>query len=156
MYFEADLLFEGLSESHLHQRPAGNLLAISEHVAHVVRSEASIVERYLLGHPEEDWANSLMRQKPFGWPPTLIESPVHPDLAQLSIQDVYESFLSEHRRCLESALKLNRPASYEFDDDWQRCVTVRDRLRIAAYHVGYHAGQIYTVRHLFGEETPEN
>lgn len=156
MYFEADFLFDGLSESNLHRRPGQNLLSVSEHVAHLVRSEASIVERYLWGRPEEEWADSLMRRAKFGWPPTLLEQPVDSELAQLSIAVVYEELMSQHARCYQSALALELSADFEFGDDWDRCRTVRDRLRIAAYHVAYHAGQIYSARHMLGEETPEN
>lgn len=156
MYFEADLLFEGLRQENLHRRPAPNLLAISEHVAHVVRSEASIVERYLFSRDESEWADTLMRRKLFGWPPTMLEADIDQELAMLSVDQVHEQLLWEHKRCYETALGLRLPASHTFADGWDRCTSVRDRLRIAAYHVGYHAGQIYTVRHLLGEETPEN
>lgn len=156
MYFEVDLLFEGLSESNLHRRPAPNLLAVSEHVAHLVRSEASIVERYLWGRPQEEWADSLMRRAKFGWPPTLLAEPVDAELRQLDVPGVYDELMRQHARCYQSALALELPADFEFGDDWDRCRTVRDRLRIAAYHVAYHAGQIYSVRHWLGEETPEN
>jgi hypothetical protein len=29
-------------------------------------------------------------------------------------------------------------------------------LKYAVFHVSYHVGQIYSVRHLLGEETPDN
>lgn len=156
MYFEADLLFEGLGEGNLHRRPGENLLAVSEHVAHLVRSEASIVERYLWGRPEDEWADTLMRKSQFGWPPTMLDQPVDSELATLTVSEVYGELMSQHTRCYESALSLELDADFEFGDDWDRCRTVRDRLRIAAYHVAYHAGQIYSVRHLLGEQTPEN
>ena len=156
MYFEVDLMFEGLRPENLHRRPAPTLLAVSEHCAHLVRSEASIVHRYLFGQAEADWADSIMRKRLFGWPPTMLESPVDPELASMSIQEVKGALLQEHERCLNLAQKLELPATHVFNDDWERCPTVGDRLRIAAYHVGYHMGQIYTARHLLGEETPEN
>lgn len=156
MYFETDLLFEGLSEANLHRRPGPSLLAVSEHVAHVVRSEASIVNRYLFGQPEEQWADCLMRQKPFGWPPTLLESPVDSGLQSLTVAEVKAEYLRNHERCYRLAQTLDLAPDFAFDDDWDRVRTVRDRLRIAAYHVAYHCGQIYSARHLLGEETPEN
>lgn len=156
MYFETDLLFEGLSEENLHRRPGPNLIAISEHCAHVARSEASIVERGLFGRPAEDWADCLFREAPFGWPPTLLEGPVHPGLQEMSVADVRNKYLGQHERCYQAARHLTLPPEHEFVDAWDRVTSVRDRLRIAAYHVGYHAGQIYSVRHMLGEETPEN
>ncbi len=156
MYFEVDLVFDGIQAENLHRRPASNLISISEHCAHLVRSEASIVERYLFGRPPEQWADSLMRRAVFGWPPTMLESPVETDLALLTLAEVKDSLVREHERCLRSAQALALPASHQFDDDWTRCRTVADRLRIAAYHVAYHMGQIYSARHMLGEETPEN
>lgn len=156
MYFEVDLMFEGLRPENLHRRPHPSLLSVSEHCAHLVRSEASIINRYLFGQPEEEWADSVMRKRLFGWPPTMLESPVDSELRQMAVNDVKQALLSEHARARDLALTLDLPADHVFQDDWVRCTTVGDRLRIAAYHVGYHMGQIYTVRHLLGEETPEN
>lgn len=156
MYFETDLVFGGLSEENLHRRPGPGLMAISEHAAHVARSEASIVDRYLFGRDPEAWADCLFRRPEFGWPPTLLEQPVHPDLARMSVREVMEEYLGQHARCYELAHKLELPVEHLFEDDWERCRTVRDRLRIAAYHVAYHAGQIYATRHMLGEETPDN
>ena len=175
MYFEADLVFGGLQEDNLHRRPAPGLLAVSEHAAHLARSEASIVNRYLFGQLPElplapmnggerglggegssGWADCLFRRAEFGWPPTMLEGPVNPDLAKLSVAEVFEQLTVQHLRCYELARTLALSPDHEFDDDWPRIRTVRDRLRIAAYHVAYHMGQIYSVRHLLGEETPEN
>lgn len=156
MYFETDLVLGGIRPENLHRRPGPGLLSISEHLAHVARSEGSIIRRYLLCESDEDWQTSVLTRDVFGWPPTMLESPVEPDLAQITLKDVTEEYLRLHQGCYEAALTLILPAEHRFDDAWDRVVTVRDRLRIAAYHVAYHCGQIYSVRHLLGEETPEN
>lgn len=156
MYFETDLAFGGLSQDNLHRRPGPGLLAVSEHAAHVARSEASIVERYLFGRPHEEWADCLFRQERFGWPPEMLEGPVDPELARLTVAEVLAEYLRQHERCYQTARSLMLSPDYEFDDAWKRIHTVRDRLRIAAYHVAYHTGQIYAARHALGEETPEN
>lgn len=156
MYFETDLLFGGLSEANLHRRPAPGLLCVSEHIAHLARSEASIVNRYMFGQSRESLDDCLFRRPEFGWPPTMVEGPVNPELARLTAAEVKSEFLRQHERCYSLAQTITLPADHRFDDDWARVTTVRDRLRIAAYHVAYHAGQIYTARHLLGEETPEN
>lgn len=156
MYFETDLLFEGLNPENLHRRPAPNLLAVSEHVAHVVRSEASIIARFLLGQPESEWSKRQLCKKLFGWPPTMLESPIDAELATMSVSDVFAAYVEQHEKNYQLVSTLELTAAHMFEDDWDRCKTVRDRLRIAAYHVGYHSGQIYTTRHLLGEDTPEN
>jgi hypothetical protein len=156
MYFETDLAFGGLSEENLHQRPAPTLISVSEHAAHVARSEASIVNRYLFSQKPEEWADCLFRQAEFGWPPTMLEGPVNPELARMSVAEVMGEYLIQHERCYALAKTLTLPPDHVFEDDWLRIRTVRDRLRIAAYHVAYHTGQIYAARHALGEETPEN
>ena len=156
MYFETDLLFAGLAQENLHRRPGPGLLAVSEHVAHVCRSEASIINRYLFGQSVAEWEDSLFRLPLFGWPPTMLEGPIHPELARLSGEEVEAEYRRQHECCYALARTLSLPADFRFDDGWDRCTTVRDRLRIAAYHVAYHAGQIYAVRHALGESTPDN
>ncbi len=156
MYFETDLVLQGVSAENLHRRPGPGLLAISEHLAHVARSEGSIIRRYLLGEADSAWQSSILTREIFGWPPTMLERPVEPDLARMSLSDLAEEYLGLHERCYEAAQELRLPADHQFTDNWDRVVTVRDRLRIAAYHVSYHCGQIYSVRHMLGEETPDN
>ncbi len=156
MYFETDLAFRGLSEENLHRRPSPCLLSVSENVAHVARSEASIVYRYLLGQQPDAWADCLFREAQFGWPPTMLEGPVSPELVRMSSPDVMAEYLRQHERCYAMARDLKLPADHLFTDGWDRICTVRDRLRIAAYHVAYHTGQIYSARHALGETTPDN
>lgn len=156
MYFETDLVLGGVKAENLHRRPAPNLISISEHLGHVARSEASIICRYLAGQQDHEWQTTTLTKPIFGWPPTMLESPVDPDLAAMGLEELNAEYLNHHEMCYRLALTLNLSPDHEFQDGWDRVTTVRDRLRIAAYHVGYHAGQIYTVRHLLGEETPEN
>lgn len=156
MYFETDLVLGGIKEENLHRRPAQNLLAISEHLAHVARSEASIICRYLAGQEDSEWQNSVLTKPLFGWPPTMIEAAVDSELAKMGLKEITDEYLNHHDKCYRLALTLNLSPDHQFQDGWNRVTTARDRLRIAAYHVAYHAGQIYSVRHLLGEETPEN
>lgn len=156
MYFETDLVLGGIQEDHLHRRPAANLLSISEHLAHVARSEASIIFRYLLGQQPDDWPQSPLFHERYGWPPTMLEGAINPELAKFELKDLSEEYRRCHELCYQAAQTIRHTADHSFSDSWDRVTTVRDRLRIAAYHVAYHHGQIYTVRHLLGEETPEN
>ena len=156
MYFETDLVLGGIHPEHLHRRPAANLISISEHLAHVARSEASIIFRYLLGKDPEHWPESRLFHERYGWPPTMLESAVNPELAAFSLEDLVTEYARCHDLCYQAAKLLETAADHGFNDAWDRVVTVRDRLRIAAYHVAYHHGQIYSVRHMLGEETLDN
>ena len=156
MYFETDLVLGGIQSEHLHRRPALNLLSISEHLAHVARSEASIIFRYLAGVEPHEWPASPLTSERYGWPPTMLEEPLHSELSAMSLGEITDEYLRCHDQCYQLAKGLDLSADTSFSDSWDRVTTVRDRLRIAAYHVAYHHGQIYTVRHLLGEETPEN
>ncbi|MBX3097915.1 MAG: DUF664 domain-containing protein [Fimbriimonadaceae bacterium] len=156
MYFETDLVLGDVKEENLHRRPAPNLLSISEHLAHVSRSEASIFCRYIAGQPDEEWQTSVMTKPIFGWPPTMLEHPVDTELTEFDLPSITGEYLRLHEHCYRVAQTIELGPDHRFDDSWERIKTLRDRLRIAAYHVAYHAGQIYTVRHLLGEDTPEN
>jgi hypothetical protein len=84
MYFETDLVLGGVHSENLHRRPAPNLISISEHVAHVARSEASIICRYLAKQPDSVWQDSVLTKPIFGWPPTMLGAPVDRDLQAMT------------------------------------------------------------------------
>jgi len=151
----ADAL-DGISPEHLHQRPAPGLISISEQIAHLMRSESSIIGRYIFNEPKTVWAADFMTQFPYGWPPDTLLKPVDPRLEALSIADLRLHLDANHIRLLNRARTLELPPDHHFQDDWSGpAPTLEVRLRFAAYHVAYHVGQIYQTRHLLGEITPD-
>lgn len=152
----ADALDE-IAPEHLHLRPSPDLICISEQIAHLMRSESSIIGRYIFNEPESVWAANFLTQPPYGWPPDILLAPVDPRLKSLSQADLKQHLDANHQRLLEKAQTLDLPPGHPFQDDWSGpAPTLEVRLRFAAYHVAYHVGQIYQTRHLLGEITPDN
>jgi hypothetical protein len=156
-YVDVDMAFDGLSDEVLHRRPNHHIPSIAEMVAHTAYSEASIILRYLLGIPKEEWPGHFMLRDPYGWPPRLLAEDPKPELLALSAQEVKAAWLNHHRRFRDAMEGFALPASTRFTDEWSEAAPdVETRLRFAAYHVGYHVAQIYSNRHFFGDETPDN
>jgi len=156
-YVDFDMVFEGLSQDHLHVRPGPGTISISEMCAHLLRSEASIVLRYLFGEPAEFWEDHFMLKAPYGWPPDILEAPIDPRLQAMTVEETKLMVYDRHERIYQRAFTLDLPLDHKFDDEWSTpAPTVEVRLRFAAYHVAYHAGQMYQNRHLLGNPTPDN
>ena len=156
-YVDFDMIFEGLSQEHLHRRPGPGSLSISEMCAHLLRSEASIILRYLFGMPAEEWEDLFMLRAPYGWPPDILAAPIDRRLLELTPDEVKMLVYDRHERLYQRCFSLALPLNHRFDDDWSGpAPTVETRLRFAAYHVAYHAGQMYQNRHLLGDVTPDN
>lgn len=73
---------------------------------------------------------------------------------EMNPEEVYAEVKRVHESCKAHILAL-RPdldAPLPKRDDW----TWGYALEYMAFHIAYHAGQIYSVRHLLGHETPDN
>lgn len=156
-YVDVEGALRNLDDAKVHVRPSRELISISEQIAHVMRSEGSIICRYLLGQAGPEWADEFYVQAPYGWPPDILLKPVSPKLAALGVGDLKALWMERHQRNLQLARTLELPAKHRFTDEWSGpAPDVQTRLRFAAYHVGYHVGQIYQIRHLLGDSTPDN
>jgi hypothetical protein len=156
-YVDFDLAFEGLSVETLHRRPSPVSISIAEIAAHTAYSEASIILRYLLGIPKEEWGEDFMLRDPYGWPPRVMEGPPLPQLLAMSVEEVKGAWIGHHRSFVDRLALFDLSADHRFTDEWaDSAPNVETRLRFAAYHVAYHIGQIYAIRQVLGEETPEN
>lgn len=156
-YVDFDLAFEGMSYETLHRRLSPNSISIVEIAAHTVYSEASIILRYLLGIPKEAWGDHFWLRDPYGWPPRILETDPHPDLLAMSVDEVRQSWRDHHQRFHRRLESFDLAAGHRFHDEWSEAAPdVETRLRFAAYHVAYHIGQIYTIRQIAGENTPDN
>ena len=156
-YVDFDMAFEGMSEETLHRRLSPASISIAEIAAHTTYSEASIILRYLLGIPKEDWGGDFMLRDPYGWPPRILESPPLPELLEMGVEEVKSAWMRHHRRFVAQLDSFDLPADHGFADEWSDAAPdVETRLRFAAYHVAYHIGQIYAIRQALGEATPDN
>ena len=156
-YVDFDMAFDGMSVETLHRRASPASISIAEMAAHTVYSEASIILRYLLGIPKEEWGDHFMLRDPYGWPPRILESPPRPELLKMSVEEVKQAWMEHHRVFVQRLQNFELPADHRFNDEWSDAAPdVETRLRFAAYHVAYHIGQIYALRQVLGEETPDN
>lgn len=80
-----------------------------------------------------------------------VNEPYELPLSSLQIASEVERV---HNACKEEFLRRSpdTESQNEFREGW----TWHYTLEYQAFHIAYHAGQIYTVRHLLGHETPDN
>src|SRR5579871_4683037 len=153
-YFEVKFALEGLADEHVWKRPAAGLLSVGELAGHIAYWEA-----VRLAGEGEDLAkcqvSSLLIDNRFRYyPATLATSPSEQHLA-MTAEQVYRELLRVHEEALAHFTALNP----DLDTHIPGCptgFTYGEYLKYAVFHIAYHTGQMYSVRHLLGEETPDN
>jgi hypothetical protein len=157
-YFEVGEAFAGLTNENIWKRPAPELLSVGELAGHLANWEA--VRMAYDGEAEgarPDLAKckvkSLLVDPQFAYyPSTLAVTPTDKHRT-LTAPQVHREFLRVHEEsmsCLKAlAPDLNTRAPWWHSD-------YAEYLRYAAFHVAYHTGQMYSVRHLLGDPAPDN
>jgi hypothetical protein len=157
-YYEAKIAFDSLADGHVWKRPAEGLLSIGEIAGHVAYWEA-VKFAGEGGKPEPDLTkcrvSSLLIDRRFKYYSTnLTTLPSQEHLAMTS-EEVCSELLRVH---IESMAYFNA-LSPNLDDcptGWPPNYSYCAFLSYAAFHIAYHTGQIYSARHLLGDETPNN
>ena len=157
-YYEAKLAFEGLADENVWKRPADGLLSVGELAGHV----AYWVAARLSGEgmePEADvtkWrVSSLLIDHRFAYYPETVAIPPADVHLAMTAEQVCSELLRVHSESVASFKKLN-PNLDSCPPKWPSGYTYRAFLTYAAFHVAYHTGQMYSVRHLLGDVTPDN
>ncbi len=157
-YFEITEAFKGLADENVWKRPVPDLLSVGELAGHIAYWEAV---RFAGDSPDgscsRDLANckvcSNLLDPRFGYYTTSIESPPskeHFDMTAAQVQAELERVHEETTGFLKALNPdLGAPAPH-----WHS--NYEDLLRYLVFHVAYHTGQMYSVRHLLGEKTPDN
>ena len=159
-YFEVTEAFKGLEDKHVWQRPDGGLLSVGELAGHVAYWEAvRFAGEGKEGTSSPDLSkckvSSPLIDPRFAYYPTTLATP--PSEAQLAMTapEVRDELLRVHQESVAHLTALNpdleSPAPW-----WPSHSNYGEYLRYAAFHVAYHTGQMYSVRHLLGEQTPDN
>lgn len=152
-YFELGEAFEGLEDADVWRRAHPRLLSIGENCAHMAYWEALRFTRPDLSKPtfaDLPVQSKLLAPDAYYYTGT-VENPV---VLDMSAQEV----LSEARRIHEAA----RDAVARLDPSPEDPLLAHEgwtwgpTLQYMIIHVGYHTGQIYSVRHLMGHETKDN
>jgi hypothetical protein len=157
-YFEVGEAFGGLADENVWKRPAPGLLSIGELAGHIAYSEAvrMAVDRPDLGF-RPDLAHvrikSPLVDERFSYYPGTLETPPSDEHLAMGAHQVHEELLRVHQEAVYSLRSLS-PDLASPAPGWHS--DYASYLRYAAFHVAYHTGQMYSVRHLFGETTPDN
>jgi len=158
-YFEVTEAFKGLSDEHVWKRPEGGLLSVGELAGHVAYWEAVRFAGDGTNGCARDLSNCkvsspLLDPRFAYYTTTVATSPSEQHLAMTG-QQVLAELLRVHEEAMEYLKALNpdldSPAPH-----WSPKSNYGELLRYVAFHSAYHTGQMYSVRHLLGEETPDN
>jgi hypothetical protein len=135
--------FKEFPEADLWLRPHPKLLSVGELAAHV-----GYWEGFSFLGPDHV---SPLNQSRASYYLNHVESPFSLDLTP---EQVYTEVKSIHERGKAQFFAEPRDldASSSFRTEW----SWRTLLEYQAFHVAYHTGQIYTVRHLLGHQTVDN
>ncbi|MBS1705843.1 MAG: DUF664 domain-containing protein [Armatimonadetes bacterium] len=146
-HWEFTLAFEGLSDDDLWRRPHENLLSIGELAAHVAFGEG---RRTLVIDAEDEDPNSFLYHSAYYYPYQLKS----PTLARPTVEEVLKKVAEIHEAAKEA---LQRDVK-SLEDPWPKDPqwTWGSNLRYMVFHVAYHTGQAYSVRHLFGHTPTDN
>ena len=156
-FFEVTEAFRGLADENVWKRPAAGLLSVGELAGHVAYW---LAVRFAGegGETEAELAkcrvSSPLIDFRFRYYPATIATPPSEQHLEMSEEEVCAELLKVYRdsvaqfRTLNPDLESAPPGM----PDW----TYASSLRYSVFHVAYHTGQMYSVRHLLGEETPDN
>jgi len=156
-YFEVTEAFKGLADENVWKRPAEGLLSIGELAGHTAYSEAV----YLAGEggePAPDLAkcrvSSPLIDHRFAYYPHTKGTPPSERHLAMTAKEVMDELLRVHHESVAHLKALN-PDLESTPPGWAPR-TYRIQLEYLVFHVAYHTGQMYSARHLLGEETPDN
>lgn len=153
-YFEVSEAFKGLADDNVWKRPTPGLLSVGELAGHIAYWEAN-----RFAGEGTDLAKckvqSFLIDERFGYyPVTIATSPTAEQLA-IGAEAVGQELLRVHQETMAHLRSVNPP----LDSVVPGCEpfwTYEQSLKYTIFHVAYHTGQMYSVRHLLGEDTPDN
>lgn len=135
--------FTDMPDADLWTRPHPKLLSVGELGGHLAYG---LNEWFALGKIESPLNEPELRYYPYS-----IEQPTQ---VALTASELYAEIKRVHELCKAAFAERNpapeeqHPARSEF--------TWGSALEYQVFHVAYHTGQIYSVRHLLGHETVDN
>jgi hypothetical protein len=166
-YYEVKFAFEGLADENVWKRPVEGLLSVGELAGHLAYWEAV----RLAGEsgelkPEANGisfvpdlskckVSSLLIDNRFAYQPkTIMSTPSEQHMA-MTAEQVCEELLRVHQEAVAHFRLLN-PDLKSSVPGWPPEWTYGGFLEYLVFHIGYHTGQMYSVRLILGEQTPDN
>jgi len=161
-YYEAKFAFEGLADKNIWRRPAEGLLSVGELAAHIAYWEAvrfagegADLEEHTALDLTKCRVSSPLIDHRFAYYPTTITTPPSEQHLAMTTEQVCSEFMRIHAESVAYFKSLN-PDLESTPPGWSPGNNYREFLKYAAFHVSYHTGQMYSVRHLLGETPPDN
>ena len=157
-YFEVTEAFKGLADAHVWRRPEGGLLSVGELAGHVAYWEAiRFAGEGKDGSSSRDLStckvSSLLLDPRFAYYPTTLATTPSEEHQAMTAEQVCNELLRVHQESMGHLKALN-PDLESPAPHWHS--NYGDLLTYVAFHIAYHTGQMYSVRHLLGETTPDN
>ena len=147
---EFDIALGGLSDEDLWKRPHPRLLSVGELAGHVAYWQAVWITGGGNHRPElgELPIKSPFLDHGFRYYTSSVDQPFQVDLT-------VEQVLQEVRRVHEAAKAevVGKEKDEPYPGQWG---TWGNLVQYQVFHVAYHTGQAYSVRHLLGHETEDN
>lgn len=161
-FFEVTEAFCGLADENVWKRPAEALLSVGElagHIAFWLASRLAGEGKDGTWRPDTEKcrvSSPLIDSRFAYYPGTLAAEPSEEHRA-MTAEQVCAELLRVHRETVAAFRALN-PDPDSLAPGWGEPPerTYGDFLRYSIFHVAYHTGQMYSARHLLGEETPDN
>lgn len=142
-HWELSEAFKGLPDEDVWKRPHPRLLSIGEIASHIAHWEDFNITG---GTTEGPFTRQFARYYPVS-----IENPLVMDIgAEALFKEIERIHQIVKKHLLENPPNLEAKSAFREDWTWGYC------LQYMAFHVAYHTGQIYSVRHLMGHETVDN
>jgi len=141
-HWEFTLAFEDLADEDLWRRPHAKLLSIGELAAHVSYSEAQLPQPMTQSPLVDKRSRYYLHQ---------VDDPMALDL---TVAQVLEELTTVHEAAKAAASQvtsIDETVHWRDDWTWYECVKY-----IGCFHVAYHTGQAFSVRHLMGHKTNDN
>ncbi len=158
-YSEVTLAFEGLADENVWKRPAAGLLSIGELAGHIAYWEAV----RLAGDGGEDPEHGLEKcavsspliDPRFRYYTTNLPAPPTEAQRAMTAPQVCGELVRVHTESV-AAFQAQYPHWNTDAPGWPPDADYAMFLKYGAFHVAYHTGQMYSVRHLLGDVPPSN
>jgi hypothetical protein len=153
-YYEVKFAFDGLADENVWKRPAEGLLSVGELAGHIAYWEAV----RLAGDgedPEKCRVSSPLVDQRFRYYPTTLATPPAETHLAMTSEQVCSELLRVHEEAVAHFKALNPDPGARIPG-CPTGFTYGEYLEYAVFHLAYHTGQIYSARHLLGEQTPDN
>lgn len=157
-YYEVKFAFEGMADGNVWKRPAEGLLSVGELGGHISYWEAVKLTgegAESLPDLEKCRVKSPLIDPRFAYYPMTIATPPSEEHRAMTAEQVCSELVRVHEESVAYFKALN-PNLESVAPGYPPNYTYGAFLQYASFHVAYHTGQMYSVRHLLGENPPDN